>query len=60
MTTVVRNERDTFDVVEDDGETVRSGFITQADAWAWIDRQEQDALADEERRRRIQTAFAER
>jgi hypothetical protein len=43
-----------------EGDTVLARCATQADAWHWLDVHSDDALADEDRRRRIQTAFAER
>ena len=46
-------------VVEDDG-TLLAGGLTNAQAWRWFDRHETQAVSDENRRRRISSAVAER
>jgi hypothetical protein len=51
-------------IEKDGGWWVKSGsgffgpFATNAEAWADIDRVTKDGIEDEERRRRIDTAFA--
>lgn len=40
-------------------ETVKSGFVNEAEAWRWIDSQDGLAAEMEQRRRRIGAAFAD-
>jgi hypothetical protein len=43
-----------------DGEKIAGPFLANADAWTWIDRNGQDGRNDDDRHRRIQTAFGDR
>lgn len=40
-------------VVDDAGCKVASGFLTNREAWAWIDRNSSQAIEDDERNARI-------
>lgn len=57
--TVSQSPDGTFDVIDESGAKLCGGFATNAAAWGWIDRTDNAAMEDEERRRRIQTSFAE-
>jgi hypothetical protein len=60
MTVIYNKMHRTYDVVDNDRRIIKAGFATQADAWQWIDGQDDIARQMQDTYRRIQTAFANR
>ncbi|NIA67601.1 hypothetical protein HBA54_03260 [Pelagibius litoralis] len=56
---IERDGNGAWKVVDDSGATM-AGNLTNAQAWRWFDQHDTHAADDENRRRRISTAVAER
>lgn len=57
----VEQRRDgTFAVIAVDGRELKSNLSSNAQAWRWIDQNDEEAVEDDNRRRRISVAFQSR